>query len=54
MHVAASSWREPAPTAVLKPERCKACRKMLGNFDGKGRGEIVCPRCGTMNRLPRG
>jgi len=46
-----SSWREPQPAAVLEPVHCKACRKRLGNFDGKGRGEIVCPRCGVMNTI---
>lgn len=51
--VASSSWREPAPSVVLKTERCKACRRRLGDFDGKGRAEIVCPKCGVLNTLPR-
>lgn len=38
---------------TLKEERCKACRRKLGDFDGKGRAEIVCPKCGQMNSLPR-
>jgi phage FluMu protein Com len=49
--VAASSWREPSPPAVLTVERCKACRRRLGDFDGKGRAEIVCPKCGVMNTI---
>lgn len=51
MTVAASAWREPPPSLELKAVRCKACRKMLGNFDGRGRGEIVCPRCGVLNTV---
>jgi phage FluMu protein Com len=47
----ASSWREPSPLLELKTIRCKACRRRLGDFDGKGRGEIVCPKCGTMNTI---
>jgi len=49
--VPASSWREPPPTVVLEAVRCKACRRRLGDFDGKGRAEIVCPKCGVMNTI---
>jgi phage FluMu protein Com len=49
--VAASSWREPTPAVVLTPARCKACRRRLGDFDGKGTGKIVCPKCGVMNSI---
>ena len=50
---ASSSWREPAPTPVLAEQRCKACRRLLCKADASCRVEIVCPKCGTMNRLPR-
>lgn len=29
--------------------RCEGCGKMLGNTDGNT--DIVCPRCGGMNKL---
>lgn len=29
--------------------RCKGCGKMLGNTDGNT--DIVCPRCGGLNKL---
>lgn len=47
--MAASSWREPAPELALKAVRCKACRRRLGDFDGRGAAQIVCPKCGIMN-----
>jgi phage FluMu protein Com len=46
-----TSWREPLPVTVFESVRCKTCRRRLGNFDGKGRAEIVCPKCGTMNTI---
>ena len=49
-----SSWREPPQPAVLQEQRCKACRRLLCKAEGRCRVEIVCPKCGTMNRLPRG
>jgi phage FluMu protein Com len=50
--VASSSWREPSPPTVeLKAVRCQACRKLLGNFDQRGRAEIICPRCRVLNTI---
>lgn len=47
--MAASSWREPAPAAELREVRCSQCRKLLCRADGKGRVEVVCPKCRTLN-----
>lgn len=50
----ATTWREPQAPAVLVEQRCKACRRLLCKTESRCRVEIVCPKCGTMNRLPRG
>lgn len=49
----ATSWREPPPATELKEQRCKSCRRLLCKTESRCRVEIVCPKCGTMNRLPR-
>ena len=48
------TWREPQAPTVLQEQRCKACRRLLCKTESRCRVEIVCPKCGTMNRLPRG
>lgn len=49
-----SSWREPSPSSTLQEQRCKACRKLLCKSDGRGRVEVVCPKCGTLNTFRTG
>lgn len=49
MTVAASTWREPAPAPKLQDVRCRSCRRLLCRADGKGRVEVVCHKCKTLN-----
>lgn len=33
---------------IIKEMRCKKCNKLLGK--GIGQFEIICPRCGELNK----
>ena len=49
-----TSWREPAPPQQLQELRCRSCRRLLAKSDGKGRVEVICKHCRTLNTFRTG